>query len=595
MNVVNPPKRSVAYLAWILVATPVVFQLVYLILFSVNVPYWDQWPFVLNLYWYLNNGPWLQGIWHPHNEHRLFFPKLTFLLLAQITNWDVRAEMYFSFALVCSLLVVWMIIYRSIRTQSLWGFIPVSWLLYNLAQWENILWGWQIQVYLHLWAAILALLSLVGKSYWWTALAILFGVIASYSYGNGLLVWPVGLFLLLLLSAGRQKLLLWVVATFITSSIYFVNLSRHTSSSFVAEAMIDPVTTLTFLLAVIGAPLAGTYLSLAVALGVWLLFIAGVLLYSDLGAHLRRRENVSSVKAILYALLAFSLLSATLITLGRVGFGHMEWSLGSRYVTITSVGIVSTYLLLLHHARTAPPGHAFLWLILLRIFSGMLIIGLALGTWSGLKAGYLTYKSRVASQYALQTHNLQPDMALAKIYPVTEAIRQQTSFLTESELTAFEQPVNSVLLTVIEAGEPFGEILPESPVIQTILCPVATLFDLRILFGTYGRINHSLVRVTLLDQNQRVILARQIEAERIRDNHWHSFILDPPLEDCRGKELLLRIESVDGHTGNAVTVWTYPNYYEGSLLSPSLSNKGNRVTGIELNIQRYHPLLQLID
>jgi len=122
-----------------LIATPAVVEAAYIGRFAVNVPFWDEWLFVPLLKAFRQNGDWLAPLWAALNEHRMVFPRIAFLALSNLSGWNVIVEMYFSLFLVwLSVLGVWLI-YRKTCRGSLWGFVPVAWLMFSLGQYENIL------------------------------------------------------------------------------------------------------------------------------------------------------------------------------------------------------------------------------------------------------------------------------------------------------------------------------------------------------------------------------------------------------------------------------------------------------------------------
>src|SRR3990167_10311364 len=84
-------------LAAILVLIPALMLLDKLVNNSVNVPFWDQWVYV-DLFDKLRHGTLgLKDLWMQHNEHRILFPKLITLLFAQLTRWNLRAEVLLNF------------------------------------------------------------------------------------------------------------------------------------------------------------------------------------------------------------------------------------------------------------------------------------------------------------------------------------------------------------------------------------------------------------------------------------------------------------------------------------------------------------------
>ena len=78
---------------------PVAYLLVFLIGFTVDVPYWDQWDLVPLLQKMDDGSLSLNDLWSQHNEHRLLFPRLVMLVLARISDWNIYLEYAVSFVL----------------------------------------------------------------------------------------------------------------------------------------------------------------------------------------------------------------------------------------------------------------------------------------------------------------------------------------------------------------------------------------------------------------------------------------------------------------------------------------------------------------
>ena len=148
----------------------------YLVLrYGVNVPSWDQWTLVDSMVQLdLGSLP-RAGIIGQHNEHRMIFPKLLMLLLALLTRWNIVAEMLAGVLLTgCSLLILLALLRPILRETSqaatVWASFIIAATLFSLGQWENWLWGWQVQWFLGVTAAVstvaLATRSLGSRRPW---------------------------------------------------------------------------------------------------------------------------------------------------------------------------------------------------------------------------------------------------------------------------------------------------------------------------------------------------------------------------------------------------------------------------------------------
>ena len=232
-----------------LILLPGIITSFYINRFAVNVPFWDAWSFVRVLQAYTEGGNWLSIIWEPAQAHRLFFPKLIFLLLAQFTDWNVVTQMYVSHLLAWGSLLILFLLYQKTIGGSLWGFVPVAWLVFSLGQWENILWGWQVSIYLQVFSFLITIFFLTSQRIFW---AIIFGIVSSYSFLNGLLIWPIGMLVLIAMRTKKWFLVAWFFSSVLVIGFYFTN---YTFGETQFPESVNVLEFVTFFLANIGAPL----------------------------------------------------------------------------------------------------------------------------------------------------------------------------------------------------------------------------------------------------------------------------------------------------------------------------------------------------
>src|SRR5205814_10713804 len=157
-----------------------------------------------------------------HNEHRIVFPKLLFLAFARFTHWNLLGEMYFSVLLcflsaICLQCIFWKTFQFTWRTLLV--ALLLNFLLFSPCQHENWLWGFQLSCFLLNFcflgglAALGSTLSPVVRFILTAACAI----IATFSGGNGILLWPTFLLAFLLrketvhrLVALRKSVASWI-------------------------------------------------------------------------------------------------------------------------------------------------------------------------------------------------------------------------------------------------------------------------------------------------------------------------------------------------------------------------------------------------
>lgn len=166
------------------------------------MPYQDGWFLVpvfqnLDLHRYL---PALKLLWHQHNEHRPFFPNLFSVILGEVTSWNIKIEMLINGLLTAGTLTVFLWYAKMSARKKIASiiFLPIiSAMLFSPNQWENWLWGWQIEWYFCIFFGVLALAMLddkfqilsVNAKYLFAALLCF---ICTFSLGNGFVFWIAG-------------------------------------------------------------------------------------------------------------------------------------------------------------------------------------------------------------------------------------------------------------------------------------------------------------------------------------------------------------------------------------------------------------------
>lgn len=216
----------------LLILLPVLWGLFAVWKFGVNVAWADEMRFFQNRQHFLS----FEYLWAQHNEHRMLFPKLFAWLIGSIFSWNSKAFMYFSQIL---LFIVYFLVIRLVLDGR--KVKEIGWLdaveivclglcVYNMAQHENLLWGFQVA-----WVMIVSfgMLSFwVFDRYLRTKkrrdlfLAMLLAVVVSYSSMHGLAVWGGYLLILLARFVFREKLPIGTCLTvgltcLITVGLYF--------------------------------------------------------------------------------------------------------------------------------------------------------------------------------------------------------------------------------------------------------------------------------------------------------------------------------------------------------------------------------------
>lgn len=352
-----PGTSSVPLAAKVLTALPPLALAPMVWAWGVDLPYWDQWALVPHLEAVARGDwPWAD-LWRQHNEHRLFFPQVIMLGLAQLTDWNIRVEMGLSLLLAVGTFfsLAWLV-RQTLDTPPPWLWPVLSLLVFAPSQWENWIWGWQIQIFLSALAIALGLALLV-RAERPTRLAggALCGLVASFSFANGLLFWGLALPLVLRPAKRRwPRTTLWLALALGVAALYFHGFGFGERPPFFTEGV--PRTLKLFggyVSIYLGAPIFAFHGHLALYGG----FLALVALAIRFGLEVRPRpvEWLFGSRLPWLLLAAYAGISALVTASGRLHFGIGQ-ALTSRYITLSSLFWIAVVVLIAFRGLEADDG-----------------------------------------------------------------------------------------------------------------------------------------------------------------------------------------------------------------------------------------------
>lgn len=205
--------------------------------YAVNTKFLDQWGHAPAVLGFFDGNLGISDLFTQHTESRMFFPRLITIALAWATNWDTRVEILCIHLILFSIaFCLWALLRNSFLRSPLlrvsllvYGLV----LLYSLQQWWNFLFGFQIALYLPNLCLLVSLLALHSR---WTLTAklCLFAVcslVATYSYANGMMLWPLLFFGLLAYEGENLRsrsfdLLVFVLLGVVSVGLYFLGYTR---------------------------------------------------------------------------------------------------------------------------------------------------------------------------------------------------------------------------------------------------------------------------------------------------------------------------------------------------------------------------------
>ena len=409
---------------------PIVSVGAYIYFFGLNIPFWDQWANVSLLMKQQQGLLSIRDLFAQHNEHRPFFPRLIWIVLARLTHYNVKAEQWTN--LFIAVAAFGFFIQRSLR---LWrdsnvtvppSLIPLlSLLVFNLGHRESWLQGFQTVVFLGMACIVIGLFLIAEDALIPYGIAILLGVLTTFSMANGLLYWPIGLVVLCLTASSKTriiKIIAWLVCSSICIGLF---LEHWTTTANIQPAYLlaHLFEWLIWILNFLGAPL----------LAFW--YVAWI--FGALSVCLYVLVLVKAIKANLWkpmipylGISLFILITTFSISLGRMEFG-LRQSTVSRYLTM-SVWYWASLLVLLPLSNLKP-----IYLRLLNLFFAASLVFLTIaGGW----VGYVRLYQRILPAYeAVTSGQTISDDILVNIYPSPNEIRAQIDFLSEHKLSAWSE------------------------------------------------------------------------------------------------------------------------------------------------------------
>jgi hypothetical protein len=401
----------------------------------------------------------LSWLWRQHNEHRIVFPEIVFVLDHLAFRGREVLPLLVSFACyVGALILLGRNYWRHVNAST-----PVKMQALLLG---GVIAGWPLSVYvlgtpfllqwtLLQFAVVLALDSVSRfrdkSGFSPVALCIASAVVATYSSANGLLLWLILLGIGVAMRAPRNRLLALAFSGAISVGAYFVGYDRPGTP--LLAALRHPIYCLGFVVSYFSMPFGALRLPVfglifgLVSLTVWL---------TCFGRAFRdRRRSISAFDIVAFGYFAFVLLTAVLTSIGRVnvadrGFGNAK---ATRYLTFPLLG----------WALMVALATALSWREKWKTFStqvivltAMVIVGfmqIRLGRWLRTNTDYVAFQQW--SAVSLQNDLLDP-FFLGSVFPKQAFIEHFVPILRAGGASVFADPAVKL------PGKQFRSAFPNS-------------------------------------------------------------------------------------------------------------------------------------
>lgn len=352
--------------------------------FAINIPYWDDYDAILNFVnKFLDVG--LQDkislIFSQHNEHRIAFTRVivlaTYYLIGKI---NFKLLTFIGNIGLIGLLIVLLKSFIPPKNKFL-HFIPAIFVLFQPQYWGSIYFATPSISNLYvLFFAFLAIYLLSKQRIKYFLFSLLLAISATFTNGNGLFVFFIGL-LSLLYQKRDKEIMLWIFVGIVCISFYFygyIKVSHHPS---IADSIfIRPLQTLIYFFCFIGSSFMDfgfKYLK-----PVYLLPLLIGIFYSLYFLYLIKIKYYKK-NGVVFLFLLFLFINGFVAALGRSGFGIMG-AFPSRYRIISILFLILFYFSMMEILPQE---------ITKRLFSIMLVLAILFNLFS-----YYSYSDNIILQ-----------------------------------------------------------------------------------------------------------------------------------------------------------------------------------------------------
>lgn len=302
------------------------------------LPYWDYWRIPENLSRYETFD--LRAFWRQHNDHRIVFPELVFAFDMLVLHGRLILPLAVSFL---SYVATWLVLSSTLFADRLLSrsvALAAALLAGVIALWQGsaalLAAPFQLQWTLMQLAVACSLVSLStlkeSSRPFYLIATIAAAVVANYSSGNGLLLWPLLCGLGVLVRLKRRHLLALGLASVVFIALYFVGY-QFGSELNLRSLLLHPVYLLGYFGSYLSMPFGGMK---SPGFGVWVGLVNLALTLLLLIAAARRGLLFSKPGLVLFGSYSFTLLTILLTAAGRMDPSDPTFTNAkpARYVTV---------------------------------------------------------------------------------------------------------------------------------------------------------------------------------------------------------------------------------------------------------------------
>ena len=401
---------------------PVALVIWFITIFGVDVPFWDDWSLV-DLFNKVSEGnASFRDYFAQHNEHRIFLPKIIFVILAFASKWNLKLQMYLSVFL--TIITCWLIYKISeanqIKNRSLFhifNILTCFW-LFSLVQAENWLWGFQLAWFLVNSLLVLAVFLLTVPNnlppnvrFYGAALCCL---LASFSLAHGLLSWLAVIPSILSFSGQaitrklKLRVFLWLILFILFCFIYSIDFHKVGHYPDLLFFLKEPLASFNYFLRILISPIVINPINPGKIKPLFFggLFILSCFIFFNIYYFKEYNSKFATKAAPWLSIGWFTILFALLTVIGRSGFG-VEQAMESRYTTMSILLIISClqiWLLFVEQGTSQWVGKTYRYLSCY-VLTGILLVFWLSNSWNVIASTQKTWQDRHRSKSCLEIIN----------------------------------------------------------------------------------------------------------------------------------------------------------------------------------------------
>lgn len=333
-----PSKPLVLALGLALGILPFAVYLYYVLRYSTNVPIADDYDAVLgflhSFFQAGSPGEKLSLLFEQHNEHRIVFDRIVFLvqylILGRVDFWQLT--LFGNLGWIATVIVSVVIAKRDLHLSPL-ALLPIPYLLLAFAHVENMYFAMaSIQNYWAVLFSMLFLVCLVRPKRFFYAVALF--PIALYTSGGGAVLYILGNLYLFMVKRWKPLSVFFLSGTLFTAA-YFIDYTKPAQHPSIVASLTNIQQTVLYFFGFLGSFMLAREVAVPIGLLIFLLLL-----------YFGSRQTSIDV-AVLG--IGFILLTSILTALTRSGFG-VDQALESRYTVYSLLACLFLYLLIVVHA-----------------------------------------------------------------------------------------------------------------------------------------------------------------------------------------------------------------------------------------------------